>query len=73
MFWVVQAIADAISTSTSSSWVGGLLFNQIFEDADILGLRNLDSGRSIGVVTENETIERKKLGGIKSYDRWDLF
>ena len=49
------------------------LLNQVFEDADIFGLRNLDSEGPVGIVPENKAIERKKLGGIKSYDRFDLF
>jgi len=54
--------------------VGGfLLLDQIFEDADIFGLRNFDSECSIGVVTENKAIERKKWRGIKSYNLFDLF
>ena len=36
---------------------GLLLFNQVFEDADIFGLWDLDSECSIGFVAENEAIE----------------
>ena len=54
--------------------VGGLfLLNQVFEDADIFVLRNFDSEESVGVITENKAIERKKLREIKRYDRFDLF
>jgi hypothetical protein len=49
------------------------LLNQVFEDADIFVLRNFNSKESDGVITENKAIERKKLRGIKSYDRFDLF
>ena len=49
------------------------LLNQVFEDTDFFVLRNFDSEYPIGVVTENKTIERKELGGIRSYDRLDPF
>ena len=52
--------------------VGLLLLNQVFEDADIFGLQNLDRKHPLGIVTVNKAIERKKLGGIRSYDRLDL-
>ena len=48
------------------------LLNQVFEDADIFNLRNLNSENLIGVVTENKAIERKESRGIKSYDCLDL-
>ena len=41
---------------------GLLLFNQVFEDADIFGLWDLDSESAFRVVTENEAVERNKLG-----------
>ena len=50
-----------------------LLLNPIFEDVNIFVLWNFDSEISIGVITENKAIERKKWCGIKSYDRFDLF
>ena len=52
-------------------WV--LLLNQVFEDADIFGLRNLDSEHPIGIVAKNKAIERKMLGGIEGNDGLDLF
>ena len=35
--------------------VAGL--NQVFEDADIFGLQNIDSEHAIGVVTDNQAVE----------------
>jgi hypothetical protein len=52
---------------------GFLLLNQVFEDADIFGLRNFDGEHPIGVITENKTVEREKLRLIKNYDCLDLF
>ena len=52
---------------------GLLLLYQLFEDADIFVLQNFDSEESVGVITENKAIERKELGGIKRYDRFNLF
>jgi len=40
------------------------LLDQVFENADIFGLRNLDSKRLIRLVTENKAVEREKLRGI---------
>ena len=42
---------------------GNLLLNQVFEAVDIVVLRNFDSEVPLGVVTENKTIEQRKLGG----------
>jgi len=44
--------------------------NLIFEDADLVVLRNFDSKGPVGDVAENKA---KKLSGIKSYDSLDLF
>jgi hypothetical protein len=46
---------------------GPLLLNPIFEDVDIFVLWNFDSERSIGVITENKAIERKKWCGFKTW------
>lgn len=44
--------------------MGLFLLDQVFEDADVFGLRNLDSKRLIKVVTENKAVEGEKLRGI---------
>ena len=45
-----------------------LLFNQIFEYADILCLLNFDSEHLLQVVTENKAVEREKLDGIEKWN-----
>jgi hypothetical protein len=52
---------------------GFLLLNQVFEDADILSLRNFDGEHLLAVVAMNKTVEREKLGGIEYSGRLNLF
>ena len=41
---------------------GLFLLDQVFEDADIFGLRNLDRERLVRLVTFNETVEAELAG-----------
>ena len=52
---------------------GLLLFNQIFEDADVVSLRNSDSEHPIWVITEKKAVEGEKLRGTKSPGCLDHF
>jgi len=40
------------------------LLDQVFEDADVFGLQNLDREHLIRLVTENKTVEREEMGWI---------
>ena len=40
------------------------LLDQVFEDADILGVQNLNRERLIQLVTENKAVEQEKLHRI---------
>lgn len=46
--------------------MGLFLLDQVLEDADIFGLRNLDSECLIWFVTENKAVEWEELGGVRS-------
>ena len=46
---------------------GLFLLDQVFEDADVFGLRYLDSKRLIQLVTENKAVEGEKLRGVGHY------
>ena len=50
---------------------GLLLLDQVFEDADVFGLQNLDREdlTPLPIDSENETVEGEKLRGIGSCDR----
>ena len=52
---------------------GLLLLNQVFEDADVVSLRNFDSEHPIEVITVKKAVEREKLCGIKSRGCLDHF
>ena len=52
---------------------GLFLLDQVFEDADVVSPRNLDSEHPIGVITEKKAVEREKLRGTKSRGCLDHF
>jgi len=46
---------------------GLFLLDQVFENAYVVSLQNLDSKRLIQLVTENKAVERAKLSEIRCF------
>jgi hypothetical protein len=44
------------------------LLDQVFEDADVVILRNFDSEHLLSVVAKNEAVEREEVGWINLVD-----
>ena len=47
---------------------GLFLLNHLLKDADIFGVRNLDSKRLVWLVSKNKAVEEEKLRGIGHFE-----
>jgi hypothetical protein len=55
--------------------MGPFLLDQVFEDAHVFGLQDLDRERVVWQVTVNETVEAEKLrvGRLRAFQRVIVF